>query len=82
MNRDQTIREENKIARIAKRFGGKIHFINKTIDWEKPINIETRADALGILYLLTLYNDWTCQDYKPLEALSRFIKKLPKGGTQ
>ena len=78
MTREQASREDNKMARITERFGGKVLFMVKCIEWEKPIKIETRADALDILYLLTLYDDWNCQIYEPLEALTCFIKKLPK----
>ena len=82
MTREQVIREQNKIAKIVERFGGEVDFIAKTISFDNPLKIETRADALDILFLLTLYDDWNCDFYEAHGALTRFVKKLPKEKAQ
>ena len=78
MTREQVIRDQRKIGKITERFGGEVHFTAKTIRFDNPLKIETRTDALDILFLLTLYDDWTCDFYEAHEALTRFVKKLPK----
>ena len=82
MTREQVIREQRKIEKIVERFSGEVDFTGKTIRFDNPLKIETRADALDILFLLTLYDDWNCDFYEAHEALARFVKKLPNEKAQ
>ena len=82
MTREQVIRENSKIKKITERFGGECDFTAMSIKFDNPLKIVTRADALDILFLLTLYDDWNCDDFEAHEALTRFVKKLPKEKAQ
>ena len=79
MFRDQVYREERKIQKITEKHGGEFFANGKIIKFDNPITVKTRADALDMLFLLLLNDDWTVEQDELLEALYQFIKKLPKG---
>jgi hypothetical protein len=70
----------NDILARAKKFRGKVDESARTIEFDKPIKIRNRADALDILFLLTAGDNWMCYNIdKSLKALRRFIEKMPEG---
>ena len=78
MIRERIIKEEQKIQKITERFGGEFILETKMINFNNPITIKCRAEALDLLFLLHRDDDWTVEQDEPLEALYQFIKKLPK----
>jgi hypothetical protein len=60
----------------VKKFAGKADEVTQTINFEKPITLTCRNNALELLDLLE--SDWAVSQNEPLDALRRFIKALPE----
>jgi len=73
---------DQKIIKIAEKFGGEVTMPSKTIKLDKPVKIKSRADALDAFYLLLhgIDYDWTCDEHELLRALKRLFKKLLSKG--
>jgi hypothetical protein len=60
----------------TKKFKGKVDEAEGTIGFEKSITLACRNDALDLLDLLE--SDLSVYLAEPLDALRRFIEKLPE----
>jgi len=66
---------EKQIKIITEKFGGECNTRIKVIHFANPIKINSRADALDMLFLLQLVDDdWSPSLEEPLKALKNFIK--------
>ena len=71
--------KEERLKNITKKFGGVFNLQGRNIQFHNPITLKSRADALDMLFCLTGFDDWMCDETEPLKALKKFIETLPEG---
>ena len=72
-------KEERKLKIITEKFGGVFDLQGRTMQFHNLIMLKSRADALDMLFCLIGFDDWMCDETKPLKALKKFIETLPEG---